>query len=231
MGLHVGDPVCLDTSCRSVCFRVLSGNQRLILRTLMVHALRIAVADDDADMRTLLDRILLRLGHTIVASVGDGDALVEQCCRHHPDLVISDIRMPLRDGLSAASKLCKTDPVPVIVVTAYTDRELLRQACESDVMAYLVKPLKVPEVEAAIAIATARFSEFVRLRQEAQDLRQALEDRKTIERAKGILMKRVSLDEPEAFRRLQKLASARNMRLAELAKRVCEANETVDWSE
>lgn len=197
----------------------------------MVDTLRIIVADDDSDMRGLLDRMLSRMGHRIVASVGDGDALLEQCRLHHPDLVISDICMPLRDGLSAASKLCETDPVPVILVTAHMDPELVQRACESDIMAYLVKPLKVPEVEAAIAIATARFSEFSKLRQEANDLRQALQDRKVIERAKGILMKRASLDEPAAFRRLQKLASARNMRLAELAKRVCEAEQAVDWSD
>ncbi len=197
----------------------------------MVDTLRIVVADDDADMRGLLDRLLSGMGHSIVASVGDGNALVEQCRMHHPDLVISDIRMPLRDGLSAASKLCETDPVPVILLTAHMDQELVRRACESDVMAYLLKPCNTPEVEAAIAIARSRFTEFARLRQETKDLRQALEDRKVIERAKGILMRRASLDEPAAFQRLQKLASARNMRLAELARRLCEAEEAVDWSE
>lgn len=197
----------------------------------MVDTLRIVVADDDSDMRELLDRLLSQMGHNIVASVGDGNALVEQCRAHHPDLVISDICMPLRDGLSAASMLCETDPVPVILVTAHMDQGLVQRACRSNIMAYLVKPLKAPEVEAAIAIATTRFTEFSRLRQEASDLRQALEDRKIIERAKGILMKRASLDESAAYRRLQKLSSAHNIRLAELAKRLCEAEETVEWSD
>lgn len=197
----------------------------------MVDALRIIVADDDSDTRSLLSRLLLRLGHEVVASVGDGDALVEQCLHHRPDLVISDIRMPLCDGLSAASQLCQMAPVPVILVTAHMDPTLVQRACESDIMAYLVKPVNEPEVEAAIALATTRFNEFTKLRQETQDLRQALDDRKVIERAKGILMKRASLDEPAAFRRLQKLASARNMRLADLAHRVCEAEKTVDWSD
>ena len=195
----------------------------------MVDALRIIVADDDIDMRSLLSRLLSRLGHRIVASVGDGDALVEQCLAHQPDLVISDIRMPVRDGLSAASQLCQKAPVPVILLTAHMDQSLVQRACESDIMAYLVKPVNEPEVEAAIALATTRFDECTKLRQEAKDLRQALDDRKVIERAKGILMKRASLDEQAAFRRLQKLASARNMRLADLARRVCEAEEAVDW--
>jgi response regulator NasT len=196
----------------------------------MVDALRIIIADDDSDMRQLLCQLLSRMGHNVVASVTDGDALVEQSRFQRPDLVISDIRMPLRDGLSAASLLCETDPVPVILVTAHMDRGLIQQACENNVMAYLVKPIKAPEVEAAIALAVTRFAEFSRLRQEADDLRQALEDRKIIERAKGILMKRASLDEPTAFRRLQKLASSRNLRLVELARRICDAEQSVDWS-
>ncbi len=195
----------------------------------MLDALRIIVAEDDSDTRSLLLRLLSRLGHEVVAAVGDGDTLVEQCLAHHPDLVISDIRMPVRDGLSAASQLCETAPVPVILLTAHMDPTLVQRACESNIMAYLVKPVKEPEVQAAIALATTRFNEFTRLRQETQDLRQALDDRKVIERAKGILMKRAALDEPSAFRRLQKLASARNMRLADLARRMCEAEKTVDW--
>lgn len=193
----------------------------------MVNALKIVVADDDSDTLHLLSRLVRRMGHRIVASVGDGDALVEQCRIHRPDLVISDIRMPLRDGLSAASKLRETAPVPVILVTAHADRDLVQQVCRGDIMAYLVKPLREPEVEAAITIARSRFSEFSKLRQETKDLRQALDDRKVIERAKGILMKRVSLDEPAAFRRLQNLASANNMRLPDLARRICDAEQTV----
>jgi two-component system, response regulator PdtaR len=211
--------------------RALAHFSRQVNQLLMVDTLRIIVADDDSDTRSLLSRLLSRLGHQIVASVGDGNALVEECLAHRPDLVISDIRMPLRDGLSAASHLCQTAPVPVILVTAHMDQALVQRACESDIMAYLIKPVNEPEVEAAIALAMTRFGECSKLRQEAKDLRQALDDRKVIERAKGILMKRASLDEQAAFRRLQKLASARNMRLAELAQRVCDAEEAVDWSD
>jgi len=197
----------------------------------MVEPLRIIVADDDCDMRSLLSRLLSRMGHRVVASVDNGNALVEECLAQQPDLVISDIRMPGCDGLSAASQLCREAPVPVVLLTAHMDQELVQRACESDIMAYLVKPVREPEVEAAIALAMTRFRKHTELRREAKELRQALDDRKVIERAKGILMKRASLDEQAAYRRLQKLASARNMRLADLARRVCDAEEAVDWSD
>ena len=186
--------------------------------------LRIAVADDDRETRDYFRELLPRLGHQ-VAVAESGRQLVEQCRLLDPDLVITDIKMPDLDGLEAAARLCEVRPVPVILVSAYHDPDLIRRAEADHVMAYLIKPIKQADLEPAIAIALRRFGQFQALRQEAADLKQALEDRKTIEKAKGILMKKTNLDEHEAFRRLQKLASEKNKKLIEIARSILTAEE------
>ena len=119
-----------------------------------------------------------------------------------PDLVITDIKMPDMDGIDAATQIYRERPIPVILVSAYHDPEFIRRAEADHILAYLVKPIKQADLEPAIALAMRRFEQFQALRKEAADLRQALEDRKVIERAKGILMKKAGLDEHDAFRRL-----------------------------
>jgi response regulator NasT len=133
--------------------------------------------------------------------------------------------MPDLDGLEAAARLCATVPLPVILVSAYHDPELIRRAEASHVMAYLIKPIKQADLEPAITLAVRRFEQLEQLRQEAADLRQALEDRKLVERAKGAIMKRAGLNEPDAFRRLQKTASDRNLKLVEAARMILAAEE------
>jgi len=187
--------------------------------------LRIAVADDEIDMREYLQTILPCFGHTVVAVAATGNELIEKCRETRPDLVITDIKMPDLDGIDAARQIYKDSPVPVILVSAYHDQELVERASEDHVLAFLVKPIKQADLEPAITIATRRFEQFQALRQEAADLRQALEDRKLIERAKGLLMKRAGLDELEAFRRLQRLASERNRKLVEIATMILTAEE------
>jgi response regulator NasT len=191
----------------------------------MTKPLRIAVADDEPDMRDYFARILPCLGHRVVAVAKDGEDLLAQCRASLPDLVITDIKMPDMDGIDAASRLYQERPIPVILVSAYHDAELVKRAELDHVMSYLVKPIKQADLEPAIALAMRRFEQFEQLRQEADDLRQALEDRKVIERAKGILMKKVPLDEPSAFRRLQKLASEKNLKLVEVARMIVTADE------
>jgi response regulator NasT len=191
----------------------------------MNRSLRIAVADDEADMQDFFRMILPRLGHTVVAVAKTGAELVEQCRTSHPELVITDIKMPDMDGIEAAGKLYRQNPVPVILVSAYNDPEFIRRAEADHVLAYLIKPIKAADLEPAIAIAMRRFEQFQALRKEATDLKQALEDRKTIERAKGILMKKAGLDEHDAFRRLQKLASDKNKKLIEIAQVILTADE------
>ncbi len=191
----------------------------------MTEPLRIAVADDEPDMRDYFAKILPRLGHQVVVLAQDGKELVEQCRVAHPDLVITDIKMPDLDGIDAAVQLYKEHPVPVILVSAFHDSELIERAETDHIMGYLVKPIKQADLAPAIGLAMRRFEQFQELRHEAADLRQALEDRKVIERAKGLIMKTTGLDEPAAFRRLQKLACDKNLKLVEVARMIVTADE------
>src|SRR5205085_4372011 len=161
----------------------------------------------------------------VVAQARDGRELVEQCRAVRPDLVITDIKMPEMDGIDAATALYKERPVPVILVSAFHDTELIERAEADHILAYLVKPIKQADLGPVIALAMRRFEQFQELRKEASDLRQALEDRKLIERAKGLLMKKAGLDEASAFRQLQKLASDKNLKLVEIARILLTAEE------
>jgi AmiR/NasT family two-component response regulator len=191
----------------------------------MNRSLRIAVADDEPWMRTYLHETLTVLGHQVVVQAETGRVLVEKCTSLRPDLVITDIRMPDMDGLDAAAAICARELVPFIVVSAHHDNELIERAEKNYVVAYLLKPIKQENLVPAIAIAMRRFQEFQATRLEAANLRQALEDRKIIERAKGFLMKRTGLDESSAFRRLQKLARDNNRKLVEVAHGLLLAEE------
>jgi len=193
----------------------------------MTHSLRIAVADDEPDMRDYFQKSLTRLGHQVVAVAADGRELVEKCRAAAPDLVITDIKMPDLDGIDAAAQLYRERPVPVILVSAYHDPSLIERAEADHILAYLVKPIKQADLAPAIGLAMRGFEQFEELRREAADLRQALEDRKVIERAKGVLMKRANLDEQDAFRRLQKLASEKSRKLVDIAQMVLVAEEAI----
>ena len=191
----------------------------------MTRPLRIAVADDELDMRDYFRKILPVLGHEVVAAAQDGRELVERCRALRPELVITDIKMPDMDGIEAARRLYREAPIPVILVSAHHDPEYLERAEADHILAYLVKPIKQADLEPAIAIAMRRFEQFQELHKEAADLKQALEDRKTIEKAKGILMVKTGLGEQDAFRRLQKLASDKNKKLVEIARIILTAEE------
>lgn len=195
----------------------------------MTDTLRIAVADDERDMREYYQVILPRLGHEVVAVAENGRAWVAECLRTRPALGIVDIRMPELDGIDAATELFRTHPMPVILVSAYHDDELIERAGSEHILAYLVKPIKQADLGPAISLAMQRFAQFQELRHEAESLKQALEDRKVIEKAKGVLMRRGQLSEADAFRRLQKLASAKNLKLIELARSILTADEALDF--
>lgn len=197
----------------------------------MNRSLRVAVAEDEPLMRKYLEETLTVLGHQVVLMAKTGKELVAQFVSARPDLVITDVRMPDMDGLDAAAAIYATELVPIIVVSAHHDPELVERAENNHVAAYLVKPIKQENLAPAIAIAMRRFGEFQATRQEANDLRQALEDRKILERAKGILMKRTGLDEPEAFRRLQKLARDNNRKLVDIARNIVMAEEAFQKGE
>ncbi len=190
-----------------------------------MDGLRIAIADDEARMRDYLWSSLERLGHRVIAAAKTGQELVAECREKHPQLVITDIKMPDLDGIEAAAEICQDEPVPVILVSAFHDADYIARASRNHILAYLIKPIKDTDLEPAIAVAMERFREFETLKREARDSKQALEDRKMIERAKGILMQRSGLSEPDAFRRLQKLASSRSQKLVEIAKMIILAEE------
>jgi len=196
----------------------------------MNQNLRIAIADDEPDMRDYFQNVLPRLGHTVVSVAQNGRELVEQCRTLHPDLVITDIKMPDVDGIDAAVQIYRENPIPVILVSAYHDAALIERAEMDHVMGYLVKPIKQNDLAPVIAIAVSRFAQFQAMQKEASDLRQALVDRKVIERAKGIMMKKAGLDEAAAFRRLQKLASEKNRKLVEIASMIMTAEEAFESS-
>jgi response regulator NasT len=193
----------------------------------MNDSLRISVADDEQDMRDYFQRILPLLGHKVVSVASTGRELLKHCRDHAPDLVITDIKMPEMDGIDAATEIYRDHAVPVILVSAYHDAELIDRAEADHILAYLVKPIKQADLEPAIGLAMRRFRQFEALRQEAADLRQALADRKIIEKAKGVLMKRAGLDEHDAFRRLQKLASEKNKKLIEISTMIVTAEEAL----
>ena len=168
----------------------------------MNKALRIVVADDEPDMRDYFQKILSRLGHQVVGVAENGRDLVEQCQPLQPDLVITDIKMPEMDGIDAAIHIYRNRPIPVILVSAFHDPELIRVRKRTTSWAISSSRSSRPTWSRSSPWPCAASSNFQALRQEAADLRQALADRKIIERAKGILMKRGPMDEAEAFRRL-----------------------------
>ena len=186
----------------------------------MSQSLRIAVADDELDMRDFFEKMLPLCGHQVVSVAETGRELVRHCQELKPDLVITDIKMPDMDGIEASAEICRERPIPVILVSAYHDPELIERAEGNHVLAYLVKPIGKADLEPAIAVAMRRFSEFQALRQETTDLRQALADRKIIEQAKGIVMRIPGVSEKDAYRRLQELAAGRNQNLIEAASTI-----------
>ncbi len=191
----------------------------------MTKPLRIAVADDELDVREYFQEVLPRLGHDVVAVAQSGRELVEKVAALAPDLIITDIKMPDMDGIEVSTEVSKHHQIPVILVSAHHDAELLTRAGADHIMGYLVKPVREADLKTAIAIATQRFQQFLTIAKEAASLRQALEDRKVIERAKGIAMKRLRVDEEEAFRRLRKLANDQNRKLVEVAQTIAAAED------
>ncbi len=147
--------------------------------------LRVAVADDEADMRLFFRELLPHLGHQVVVEAATGKELVERCRSARPELVITDVRMPEMDGLDAAAEINRDGQMPVILVTAHHDEDVMARSAANYIMAYLAKPVKPHDLQAAVHLAMLRFSHFQTLAKEAADLRQALEDRKIIERARA----------------------------------------------
>jgi two-component system, response regulator PdtaR len=191
--------------------------------------MRILVAEDDPLIARGLTERLRSLGHDPLGPASDGAEAIELAHASPPDLYLFDIEMPNVDGLQAATQLA-ADGLrrPVVVVTGVDDASLIERSIASGVSAYLTKPVDTRELEAALALATARHAEFEALEAEVDQARQALEDRKLVERAKGLLMSALDLSEQDAFRRLQLTARERNLRLADVASRIVEQQSLLE---
>jgi AmiR/NasT family two-component response regulator len=184
---------------------------------------RVLIAEDDPIIALALERRLVAAGHEVVARVGDGEAAVDAVAAHTPDAVIMDIVMPGMDGLEAARRISAANPVPIVAITAHDDPTLLERAIASGVAAYLVKPVDARQVETALTLAATRTAEFAALRAQVDELRDALEARKVIERAKGLLMDRAGLTEAQAFARIQRRARDTNTTMLAVARQVLDA--------
>ncbi|WP_282691723.1 response regulator [Streptomyces sp. CC208A] len=186
---------------------------------------RVVIAEDEALIRLDLKEMLEEEGYTVVGEAGDGATAVELAREHRPDLVILDVKMPVLDGISAAEKIAGESIAPVLMLTAFSQRDLVERARDAGAMAYLVKPFSKSDVVPAIEMAVSRFAELRALEQEVADLTQRLETRKLVDRAKSILQTQYGLSEPAAFRWIQKTSMDRRMSMQQVAEAVIEDAE------
>ena len=184
------------------------------------HSARIVIAEDEAIIRLDLREILIEEGYDVVGEAGDGDKALRLAEELRPDLVILDIFMPGMDGLTAAARIGEKDLCAVLILTAFSQRDLVEQATKTGAMAYLVKPFGKDDLVPAIEMALARWAESRALAAESRDLSERLETRKIVEQAKGVLMSRHGLAEPEAFRTIQKMSMERRLTMREVAQRI-----------
>ncbi len=189
-------------------------------------AIRILVAEDEALIRMDLVEMLQEEGYQVVAQATNGEEAIALATEHNPDLAILDVKMPVLDGISAAEKIISI--APVLMLTAFSQRELVERARDAGVMAYVVKPFTIGDLIPAIEIAISRHTQMRSLADEVADLHERLETRKIIDRAKGILMKALNLSEPEAFSWIQRAAMDRRLTMKEVAQAVISPEAALD---
>jgi response regulator NasT len=188
--------------------------------TPMAQQLRLVIADDESLIRMNLREVLVGLGYLVVGEAGDGISAVNLAREFRPDLVIMDIKMPRLDGIQAAKLLSDERIAPVMLLTAYSDREQVERARVAGVMNYLIKPVRDAELLPAIELAVARYSAFLKSSQQASSLTESLETRKLIERAKGVLIDGQGLKEQDAFRKIQQLSMNTRKTMREIAQAI-----------
>lgn len=180
----------------------------------------VVVAEDESLIRIDIVETLKDNGFTVVGEAADGEAAVALAREHRPDLVVMDVKMPLLDGISAAEILTKEKIAPVVLLTAFSQRELVERASEAGALAYVVKPFTPNDLIPAIEIALSRAQQISALEDEVADIAERLETRKVLDRAKGILNDTMGLTEPEAFRWIQKASMDRRLTMREVAQTV-----------
>jgi response regulator NasT len=181
---------------------------------------RVVIAEDEALIRMDLAEMLQEEGYDVVAEAGDGEAAVKLAQEHRPDLVILDVKMPVLDGISAAERIAEERVAPVLILTAFSQRELVERAREAGAMAYLVKPFSKSDLVPAIEMAVSRYSEIISLEAEVADLTERFETRKLVDRAKGILQTSFGMSEPDAFRWIQKTSMDKRVTMRDVAELV-----------
>jgi response regulator NasT len=194
-----------------------------------MRRLRILTVEDEAPVADSLNAGLVALGHQIVGTAKDGAEAVESASKYHPDLILMDIRMPGIDGIEATKEILAQRAVPIVLLSAYGDEELARRASEAGVMAYLLKPVDLRQLHSTIEVAFARFEKLVALDQEVTTLKEALETRKLVEKAKGIVMERLNLPEAKAFQLLQERSRSQRISLKALASKILEAEDVLKF--
>ena len=194
--------------------------------TTIKKAVRILVAEDEALIRMDLVEMLQEAGYEVIAQATNGEEAIALALEHQPDLAILDVKIPVLDGISAAEKIIAI--APVLMLTAFSQRELIDRARDAGVMAYVVKPFTIGDLVPAIEIAISRHTQMKSLAVEVADLHERLETRKIIDRAKGILMKALNLSEPEAFSWIQRAAMDRRLSMREVAQAVISPEAALD---
>lgn len=182
--------------------------------------LRVLIADDEPIIRLDLKQMLENLDYEVVAEAGDGQQAIEAARTSRPDICILDVKMPVMDGIEAATAITEEGIAPAILLTAYSDQELIQRAKEAGVFAYLVKPFKPSDLPPAIEIARSRYEQNCQLTKEVSNLQERLETRKIVERAKGILMDEYHLSEAEAYRRIQVQSMNQRKSMKEIAEAI-----------
>ncbi|HXI09168.1 MAG TPA: response regulator [Thermodesulfobacteriota bacterium] len=191
------------------------------------HNNRVLIAEDNSKTRLFLKNQLELLGYEVVAAVSNGQAAVDLVADLNPNLVIMDVKMPEMDGIDAARAITAKGPTPIILITGLSSDDMASKAIEAGVFAYLVKPVTKKQLEPAIKLAMARYNEFRSLKAEVVDLKDAIETRKLVERAKGILMKRCNISEEEAFKLLQAHSQKENKKMREIADNIISASKLI----
>jgi response regulator NasT len=190
-----------------------------------MKGLKIIVAEDETLVALSIISQLRELEYQVIGDATDGIEAVELCGQLRPDLVVMDINMPRLNGIEAAKLIKENWQIPVVIVSGYSDEKLIRDATEAGVISYLIKPVTKQNLAPAIEVAVKNYGDFSAAREETNRLRQLLEERKLLERAKGILMAKVNITEAQAMKRLQKLSNDRNVKLAEIAKEIINADK------
>ncbi|MEX3610026.1 response regulator [Rothia sp. LK2588] len=184
------------------------------------EARTVIVAEDEALIRMDIVEILRDEGFTVVAEADNGKTALELAEQHRPDLVLMDVKMPIMDGITAAEEIGKQQLAPVVLLTAFSQKELVDRATEAGAMAYVVKPFTPHELIPAIEVAISRYQQIKALQNEVSDLKEQFETRKMVERAKSLLISKMGLSEPEAFRWIQKTSMDRRLSMREVAETV-----------